>query len=336
MTVVLSDLTGDGLLAGLLRDPAVTDVLVNGAGPVWVDRGDGLRRTDVIVDSEDAARRLAVRLVMTAGRRLDDAVPYADGRLPDGTRVHAVLPPAAPEGTHISLRVPPSRTFGLDDLIGLGALPAAGAELLQRMVAARAAYLVTGGTGSGKTTLLSTLLSLVPARERIVLVEDAAEIRPRHPHVVRLQARPPNAEGSGAIPLEELVRQALRMRPDRLVVGEARGSEVLQLLSALNTGHDGGCSTVHANRLQHLPSRIEALCGQAGLGRAAAHSLLAAAVDAVVHLVRGPDGRRRVAGVGVLTAVGGEVCAVPASRFGPDRLEPADGAAAFDDRVGRP
>jgi pilus assembly protein CpaF len=150
---------------------------------------------------------------------------------------------------------------------------------------------------------------------------------------VRLQSRPPNAEGAGAVSLEELVRQALRMRPDRLVVGEARGGEVLQLLSALNTGHDGGCSTVHANRLEHLPSRIEALCGQAGLGRSAAHSLLAAAVDAIVHLVRGPDGRRRVAGVGVLTAAGGEVRAVPAYRFGADRIVPADGAALFDDRM---
>lgn len=329
-----ADLAGFGVLAPLLRDPAVSDVLINGAGPVWIDHGAGLRRTELVIDSEEAARRLAVRLIAIAGRRLDDAAPYADARLPDGTRLHAVLPPVAPDGTAISLRVPPTRTFGLDDLVAAGSLPPAGAELLVRLVAARAAYLVTGGTGTGKTTLLSTLLSLVPPGERIVLVEDAAEIRPRHPHVVRLQARPPNAEGQGAVTLDDLVRQALRMRPDRLVVGEARGSEVVRLLEALNTGHDGGCSTLHANRLEQLPARVEALCGRAGLERPAAHSLLNAAVDAVVHLVRDPDGRRRIAALGVLVGVGGAVRVEPAYRFGSDGVIEEPGAGLLRDRLG--
>jgi pilus assembly protein CpaF len=323
-----------GELAHLLADPEVTDILVNGAGPVWVDRGGGLRRSQVVIETEADARRLAVRLVASAGRRLDDALPYADARLVGGVRVHAVLPPSAPEGTHISLRVPPRRTFSLDELVSLGSVPTAGARLLRALVEARAAYLVTGGTGSGKTTVLSTLLSLVPPSERIVLVEDAAEIQPAHPHVVRLQTRPANAEGSGEITLADLVRQALRMRPDRLVVGEARGGEVVELLTALNTGHDGGASTVHANRLEHLPARIEAMCGQAGLPRDAAHSLLAAAVDAVVHLARAPDGRRRVAGIGVLTVAAGRVAMVPAYGFRSGEVEAGPGAAAFDQRVG--
>jgi pilus assembly protein CpaF len=316
LTLDASDLGGVGVLGPLLVDPAVTDVLVNGAGPVWVDRGGGVEPAGITIDSESQARRLAVRLVAAAGRRLDDAAPYADARLPDGSRVHAVLPPLAPQGTHISLRVPPRRTFTVDDLVVAGTLPPAGAELLRALVSARLAFLVTGGTGSGKTTILSTLLSLAAATERIVLVEDAAELRPAHPHVVRLEARPANAEGRGEVSLAVLVRQALRMRPDRLVVGEARGDEVLDLLSALNTGHDGGCSTVHANRAEQLPARIESLCGRAGVPRPAAHSLLHAAVDAVVHLVRGGDGRRRITGIAVLLAApDGSARVEPAYRF---------------------
>jgi pilus assembly protein CpaF len=209
-----------GPLAPYLHDPAVTDVLVNGPGPVWVDRGDGVRRTPLVIGDERTLRRLAQRLVAACGRRLDDAMPHADARLPDGTRLHAVLPPVSPQGTCLSLRVPPRRTFTLADLIAMGSVPSAGADLLHRIVDARVPFLVTGGTGTGKTTVLSTLLSLVPPDERIILVEDAAELRPAHPHVVRLEARVANAEGAGAIDLATLVRQALRMRPDRLVVGE--------------------------------------------------------------------------------------------------------------------
>jgi pilus assembly protein CpaF len=296
---VSSEVYGAGPLERLLRLADVTDVLVNGAGPVWVDDGDGLRRTDVVIEDETTLRRLAQRIVEASGRRLDDAVPFADARLPDGTRVHAVLPPLSPSGTCLSLRVPPRRAFTMDELVAVGSLPPVAADLLCRLVERKLAFVVTGGTGSGKTTVLSTLLSLVDPRERIVLVEDAAELRPSHPHVVRLEARQCNAEGAGGVALDVLVRQALRMRPDRLVVGEVRGPEVVDLLTALNTGHEGGCSTIHANRAEHVPARFEALCGAAGMDRAATHSQLLAALDVVIHLRR-TDGKRKLAGVGMV------------------------------------
>ena len=323
-----------GPLGEFLQDPEVTDVLVNGPGPVWVDRGAGVRRTPVVIGDERSLRRLAQRLVAACGRRLDDAMPHADARLPDGTRLHAVLPPVSPQGTCLSLRVPPRRTFDLDGLVAAGSLPAAGADLLRRIVLARLPFLVTGGTGTGKTTILSTLLSLVPFDERIVVVEDAAELRPAHPHVVRLEARTANAEGAGAIDLATLVRQALRMRPDRLVVGEVRGAEVRELLAALNTGHEGGCGTVHANRAEHLPARIEALASAAGLPREAAHSQLAAAVDLVVHLARDREGQRRVAGVALLSPTGdGHVAAHPAAVFAAGEIRLGPAAAELDRRL---
>jgi pilus assembly protein CpaF len=329
-----SELGGAGVLEPLLREPGVTDVLVNGAGPVWVDRGAGPQCTDVGIADEAAVRRLAVRLIAAGGRRLDGASPYADARLADGTRVHAVLPPLSPQGTCISLRVPPHQTFTLDGLVAAGSLPADGARLVRDVVTARLAFLITGGTGTGKTTVLSTLLSQADDAERLVLVEDAAELKPVHPHVVRLEARAPNAEGVGGVSLEVLVRQALRMRPDRLVVGEVRGDEVLDLLAALNTGHEGGAGTVHANRAEHLPARIESLCAGAGVPRAAAHSLLLAAVDAVFHLARGRDGRRRLVGIGVLTAdAAGHAEVHPAYVFEPDGVVPGPAAATLDRRL---
>jgi pilus assembly protein CpaF len=330
-----SEIVGAGVLESLLREPGVTDVLVNGPGPVWVDRGAGPEHAGLELPDEAAIRRLAVRLVGAAGRRLDDAAPYADARLPDGTRVHAVLPPLSPQGTCLSLRVPPRRTFSLEDLVGLGAVPPPGAHLLRALVHARLAFLVTGGTGSGKTTVLSTLLSSAASTERLVLVEDAPELRPEHPHVVRLAARQANTEGEGAVNLETLVRQALRMRPDRLVVGEVRGNEVLDLLAALNTGHDGGCGTVHANRPEQVPARIESLCVRAGVPREAAHSLLLAAVDAVVHLARDETGRRAVMGLSVLAGNGqGRVEVHPAYRFDGAQVLPLVGAERLAQRLG--
>ena len=226
---VRADLVGVGPLESLLRAPDVTDVLVNGPHEVWVDTGAGLRRTRVRFSDEAAVRRLAQRLAAASGRRLDDTAPYADARLPGGIRLHAVLPPIAPDGTILSLRLPRRRLFTVDELVAAGAVPAGGAALLGALVTARAAFLVTGGTGTGKTTVLSALLSLADPGERLVLVEDSAELRPDHPHVVRLEARPPNLEGAGGVTLHDLVRQALRMRPDRLVVGEVRGAEVVAL-----------------------------------------------------------------------------------------------------------
>ncbi|MFT4286762.1 TadA family conjugal transfer-associated ATPase [Nocardioides sp.] len=293
------DVVGAGPLEPLLRLPGVTDVLVNGPDQVWIDRGSGLEPAAVTFPNDDAVRRLAQRLAAAAGRRLDDAAPYADLRLADGSRFHAVLAPLARPGTAISLRVPSRRALSLHDLLAGGFVTPDGAALLRAVISSRLAFLVSGGTGTGKTTLLAALLGLVPASERIVLVEDAAELRPDHPHVVGLEGRPANIEGAGAVEVRALVRQALRMRPDRLVVGEVRGGEVVDLLAALNTGHEGGCGTLHANSAADVPARVEALALAAGLGREAAHSQLASGVAAVLQLTRGVDGTRRLSQVAV-------------------------------------
>ncbi len=324
------DVLGAGPLEPLLRLPGVTDVLVNGPDAVYLDRGQGLELTGTRFADDAAVRRLAQRLAGSAGRRLDDATPYVDLRLPDGSRFHAVLAPLARPGTVISLRVPRARVFTLEELRERGTVTADGASLLRRLVAARLAFLVSGGTGSGKTTLLSALLSLVDPRHRLVLVEDASELRPDHPHVVGLESRPANVEGAGEVPLRALVRQALRMRPDRLVVGEVRGHEVTDLLAAMNTGHEGGCGTLHANSAVDVPARVEALAMAAGLPQAAVHSQLASAVDAVVHLARSPDGGRRVAEVAVLRrAADGHVVAEPALTFAADGTTQEHPAAAL-------
>ena len=310
------DVLGAGPLEPLLRLPGVTDVLVNGADAVYVDRGEGLELTGTRFADDAAVRRLAQRLAGSVGRRLDDATPYVDLRLPDGTRFHAVLSPLSRPGTVISLRVPRGRVFTVAELQDHGTVNADAASLLRRLVSARLAFLVSGGTGSGKTTLLSALLSLVDPGHRMVVVEDASELRPDHPHVIGLESRPANVEGAGEVPMRVLVRQALRMRPDRLVVGEVRGDEVTDLLAAMNTGHEGGCGTLHANSAADVPARVEALAMAAGMTQDAAHSQLASAVDAVVHLTRGPDGRRRVAEVAVLRrGPDGRVRAEPALTF---------------------
>jgi len=311
-----SELVGSGPLEPLLADPSVTDVLVTAPDRVWVDRGGGLELTSVSFPDTGAVRRLAQRLAAVAGRRLDDARPWADARLPDGTRLHAVLPPVAVGCTCLSLRVVRPRAFTLDELVAAGTVPPGGDRVLRALLEARLSFLISGGTGSGKTTLLSALLGLVGRGERIVLAEDSAELRPDHPHVVRLETRPANQEGAGLVTLQDLVRQALRMRPDRLVVGEVRGPEVVHLLAALNTGHDGG-GTVHANAAADVPARLEALGTAAGLDRAALHSQLAAAVSVVLHLVRDRAGRRRIAEVHVLERdPSGLVRTVPALRWG--------------------
>jgi pilus assembly protein CpaF len=289
---------GAGPLEAVLHLPGVTDVLVNGPAEVWFDRGNGLERADIRFPDEAAVRRLAQRLAAGGGRRLDDAAPHVDVRLPDGVRCHAVLAPIARPGTLISLRVPHRLGLTLEDLADRGTLAPAALRLVRQLLAARAAFLISGGTGSGKTTLLGAMLAAVPPAERLVVVEDAAELAPAHPHVVALEARPANVEGVGEVPLRTLVRQALRMRPDRLVVGEVRGGEVVDLMAALNTGHEGGCGTLHANSAADVPARVEALALAVGMDRAAVHSQFASAIGAVLHLVR--DGsRRRLAEIGV-------------------------------------
>jgi pilus assembly protein CpaF len=290
---------GAGPLESLLREPGVTDVLVNGPDQVFIDRGAGLELTDLRFPDESAVRRLAQRLAASVGRRLDDAVPFVDARLADGTRVHAALGCLASPGTCISLRVPALRTFSLEDCVASGSLSPGGAQLLSRMIEAKLAFLISGGTGSGKTTLLAALLALVPDQERLVIVEDSRELAPNHPHLVRLEGRPANTELAGAISLTDLVRHSLRMRPDRLVVGEVRGAEICDLLTALNTGHEGGCGTVHANSTADIPARLEALASLGGLPRAALHAQLASALDAVIHVTRDKAGVRRVAEISI-------------------------------------
>ncbi|WP_432160259.1 TadA family conjugal transfer-associated ATPase [Streptomyces sp. NRRL F-5630] len=311
------ELIGAGPLEPLLADPDVTDVLVSAPDRVWVERGSGLELSGVRFADAAAVRRLAQRLAAVAGRRLDDAHPWADARLPDGTRLHAVLPPVAVGSACLSLRVVRPRAFTLAELTEAGTIPPGGDTVLRALVAGRLSFLVSGGTGTGKTTLLSALLGLIGPEERLVLAEDSAELRPAHPHIVRLETRPANQEGAGRVTLQDLVRQALRMRPDRLVVGEVRGAEVVHLLAALNTGHEGGCCTVHANTASDVPARLEALGTAAGLDRAALHSQVAAALSVVLHLVRDSAGRRRIAEIRVFARdPAGLVVTVPALRWG--------------------
>lgn len=312
LRLLQQELTGAGPLEPLLRDERTTDVLVTAPDAVWVDQGQGLIRTGLTFTDEAAVRRLAQRLALSAGRRLDDASPFVDARLPGtGVRLHAVLAPIAADGTCLSLRTLRPAAHDLVALHRLGMIDDVGLRLLKTIVDARLAFLIAGGTSSGKTTLLSALVGWVPHHERVVCVEDAEELRPNHPHVVRLVARPPNIEGAGEVVLRDLVRQALRMRPDRLVVGEVRGAEVCDLLAALNTGHEGGAGTVHANSAREVPARLEALAALGGMSPATLRSQLAAAVQVVLHVVRAENGLRRLHGVAVLDRRPDELGTVP-------------------------
>ncbi|TWH21193.1 TadA family conjugal transfer-associated ATPase [Prauserella rugosa] len=313
------EFVGAGPLEPLLDDASVTDVLVTAPDEVWTDGTGGLRRSDITFPDEEAVRRLAQRLALAAGRRLDDAQPFVDGWLPGSVphgrvRMHAVLPPVASGGTCLSLRVLRPAVHDLRSLRRSSTVDDSGLALLEAIIAARLAFVVSGATGSGKTTLLAAMLGGVSPKERIVSVEDAAEIRPAHPQLVSLVARPPNVEGAGEVSLRDLVREALRMRPDRIVVGEARGAEVVELLNALNTGHDGGAGTLHANSPSEVPARLEALAALGGLSRSALHSQLAAAVHVVLHMAREEDGRRRLTEIGVVRRVPDGVVVRPAWR----------------------
>ncbi|ALZ99084.1 TadA family conjugal transfer-associated ATPase [Corynebacterium glutamicum] len=298
-----SDSVGVGPLESLLALPGVTDVLVNAHDSVWIDRGQGVEKVDMDLGSEEAVRRLATRLALTCGRRLDDAQPFADGRIArdDGSvlRIHAVLAPLAESGTCISVRVLRQARLSLDDLINSGTVPEDIAPALRNIINQRRSFLVVGGTGTGKTTLLSAMLTEVPADQRIICIEDTAELHPGHPSTINLVSRQANVEGAGAVSMADLLKQSLRMRPDRIVVGEIRGAEVVDLLAAMNTGHDGGAGTIHANSISEVPARMEALAATGGLDRMALHSQLAAAVDIVLVMKHTPQGRR-LAQLGVL------------------------------------
>ena len=289
-------------LAAYLDDETVTDVFVNGPRGLWVDRGSGASRDPAWRADEDAVRELALGLIGLGGRHIDEASPCVDVRLESGVRVHAVLPPVATCGTTISVRIPRVVRPTLDDLAGHGMFRAHPGTIgwLRSLVADRVNVLVTGAAGSGKTTLLAALLAEAPASDRIVTIEDVAELTIAHPHHIALEARQPNLEGAGGIGLARLVREALRMRPDRLVLGECRGDEVREMLAALNTGHDGGAGTVHASGLREVPARLEALGALAGLDDAALARQAVSAIGTVIHVTRTADGSRELTGAGRL------------------------------------
>lgn len=301
------EFSGLGELAVPLCDPEVTDVLLNGPGAVWVDRGRGVEPTDVRVDDAEACRDIAVRLAASCGVRLDDAHPFADGIITDlpagvsavGVRVHAVLDPPSGLGPCISLRALSPAHRDLQVLQDAGMFPAEVAHLLRELVAEKQSFLVSGGTGTGKTTLLSALLAEIPHDQRILQVEDTPELFPGHPHAVSLRTREPGPDGTGGIDMRVLVRQSLRMRPDRIIVGEVRGAEIAELLLAFNTGHGGSAGTVHANSLAAVPGRLEALGALAEMPAETVARQVGDGVDTVVHLDR-VAGRRFVREVGRL------------------------------------
>ncbi|MFD1720938.1 CpaF family protein [Amnibacterium endophyticum] len=302
-----------GALAEFAVDPAVTDLLLDGHGVLWRDAGGGVQPVaDLPPLAPDEARRLAVALIAAGDRHLDDATPCADVRLPGGIRVHAVLPPVSTGGPLVSVRIAAAEPWRVDRLVAAGMLDEAERALLTAAVHERRNLLICGPAGSGKTSLLAALLAEAPGHERIVTVEDVAELRIDHPHVVGLETRQPNADGAGGIGLAALVRETLRMRPDRVVVGECRGAEVVELLSAMNTGHDGGAGTIHCADPAGLGARLEALGALGGLSPHALRAQALAAIDLVVQLER-RDGKRRVAAVGRLAAGSdGSLCVVPA------------------------
>lgn len=276
-----------GPLAGYIADGEVTDLFVNGMSGLWVDRGRG-----AVLDrswrapSEQALRELAVRIIAAGGRHLDDATPCVDVRIGDGIRVHAVLPPVSVAGTVISIRAPRATQISFDDLVQTGFFFDGGADIVRAALASRSNLLISGAGGSGKTTLLGALLGQADPADRLVVIEDVSELRIAHPHVVQLETRQANIEGAGQVTLAQLVRESLRMRPDRLVLGECRGAELRELLSALNTGHDGGAGTLHANSLADVPARLEALGALAGMSAEAVARQTVSAIDLVMHVER--------------------------------------------------
>jgi len=291
------DLSMLGPLEPFAADGPVTDLFVNGEQGLWVDRGAGARHEPGWFADEAEVRALAVRLIARGGRHVDEATPAVDVRLGRGIRVHVVLPPVSATGTLISVRVPRTAGLSLAALAHAGMLDESQQQRLAEAVAARENVLVTGAGGTGKTTLLAAMLGEAPGHERIVVIEDVAELQIAHPHVVALEARQANLEGTGRVGLDALLREALRMRPDRLVVGECRGAELRELLAALNTGHDGGAGTLHANSLADVPARLEALGATAGLSPDAVSRQTVSAFDLVLHLER-VAGRRRLAQLG--------------------------------------
>lgn len=305
---VLSELIGLGPLDALLQDPEITEIMVNGPDQVYVERGGRLSRCVTVFDDDAHLRRLIERMLSPLGRRVDEASPLADGRLADGSRFNVVLPPLALNGPTLTIRKFARQPLTTTQLVQLGTLTDEAADFLRGCVVGRKNILVSGGTGSGKTSTLGALSSFIPETERVVTIEDAAELRLQQSHVVTLESRPPNLEGRGEVTIRHLVRNALRMRPDRIIVGEVRGGEALDLLMALNTGHDGSLSTIHANSPRDALSRLETMTLMAGLDLPlrAVREQVASAVHLIVHQQRQSDGRRRITRVTEIVGLRGE------------------------------
>jgi pilus assembly protein CpaF len=309
---VLDETFGLGPIEPFLHDPDVSDILVNTYSDVYIEKFGQLEKTDAKFDNDEHMMKIIDRIVSKVGRRVDESSPMVDARLPDGSRVNAIIPPLALDGPILSIRRFGVRTLDIEDLYANDSISEGMAELLQGAVTARLNMLISGGTGSGKTTLLNALSAFIPPEERIVTIEDAAELQLLQPHVVRLETRPANIEGKGQITQRELVKNALRMRPDRIVVGEVRGAEVLDMLQAMNTGHDGSLTTVHANNSRDALHRLETLMLLSGvhLPSATMREQISAALDVIVHVTRLSDGSRKVVGVSEIVGMEGEVIAM--------------------------
>ena len=326
-------------LADLAEEPDVTDLLINDPDHVWVDRGHGLERCDLHVEGPAGLRALAVGLAAAAGVRLDDACPIADGTLPSGIRLHAVLPPLSSGFPLVSLRIPRASALSVADLTAAGTITPGLARVLTALVARRASTFISGATGSGKTTLLAALLAEISHTHRLIIIEEVTELQPRHPHVVHLQERRGNVEGAGTVSMSDLLRAAMRMRPDRLILGECRGAEVREVLAAMNTGHEGGWATIHANTPKDVPARLVALGALAGLDEPTIAAQAKAGIDAFVHIRRsqpGPHGRahRWVSDIAVPNMCRGHLEARTAISVSADgRLETGPGWAALAARL---
>ena len=285
-------------MESLLSNTNITDILVNGHKEVWIDQGHGLEKIKLTFLNEESVRSLAQKLALSTGRRLDQSQPYVDAQLTKTIRLHAVLSPIANPGTVISLRIHRPQILSLDELVINKTITTSQKDFLNQIIKEKKSFVICGGTGSGKTTLLNSLLSEVNRNQRILIIEDSRELNPQHPHVVSLEGRPANIEGMGLITMKDLIKQSLRMRADRLIIGEVRGAEVIDWLSALNTGHSGSAGTIHANSIHEVVIRFESLGLMAGLSKEAIHSQLRTALDYVIHIERDSDGKRQVKAIG--------------------------------------
>jgi len=306
---VIDEMIGLGPIEPLLKDPTVNDILINTHASVYVERFGQLEPTTVRFKDEAHLLRIVGKIVAAVGRRVDESSPMVDARLPDGSRVNIAVRPVAVDGPQVSIRKFSKRPFSMDRLVEIGALRPQMAEILQGAVSGRISLIVSGGTGSGKTTMLNALSTYISPKERLVTIEDAAELQLQQPHVSRLETRPPNAEGKGEIRQRELVKNALRMRPDRIIVGEVRGEEAFDMLQAMNTGHEGSMTTIHANNPRDGMRRMEQMVGMAGLpmSMASIRAQIASAIQVIVQLQRLSDGKRRVVSVSEITGMEGEV-----------------------------